>query len=161
MKKYFFLFLSAAVLTACNNNTEEKAETKDGEELLSTDLVTNPHSAEGVDSVAFADMPVMEFKDTTYNFGDIREGEQVSHEFEFTNTGKTPLIISNATGSCGCTVPQYPREPIAPGKSGKMIVNFNSADKQGHQEKSVTITTNSQRGMHMLYIKADVATANK
>jgi hypothetical protein len=66
------------------------------------------------------------------------------------------LIINNASGSCGCTVPEYPHEPIAPGKSGVLKVKFHSADKLGHQEKSVIVTTNSSKGTHMLYIKADV-----
>ena len=67
---------------------------------------------------------------------------QVQHAFTFTNTGSEPLIISNAKGSCGCTVPVWPREPVAPGESGVIDVKFNSKGKKGKQSKKVTLTTN-------------------
>ena len=154
--KYIYCLFAAAMLASCGNAEPEK-KVENNPELLSTDLVSNPHTASGTDTVAFQDMPTMDFKDTLHNFGNIKEGEKPVYTFEFKNNGKTPLIISNAKGSCGCTVPSYPRDPIAPGESGAMEVSFNTDGKPGHQEKSVTITTNSQKGVHMLYIKADVA----
>ena len=99
----------------------------------------------------------MEFTDTVHDFGTIHEREIVEYEFSFTNNGKTPLIINSAIGSCGCTVPSYPHDPLEPGKSGVMKVTFNSAGKSGHQEKSVTIHTNTLRGLHTLFIKAEIA----
>lgn len=152
MKK-LILGLFVLVLAACGESKENKQEDNG---LLSTDLVNNPRSADGTDAAAMSNMARMEFTDTTHDFGTITEGETVEHEFEFTNTGKEPLIISNAGASCGCTVPDYPREPIQPGQKGMMKVKFNSAGKPGHQEKSVTVTTNSNRGTHMLFIKAEV-----
>ena len=98
----------------------------------------------------------MDFRDTVFDFGTMRDGEVVGHEYAFTNNGRTPLIISNASGSCGCTVADFPREPVAPGKSGSIKVSFSSAGKEGHQEKSVSLTTNSARGVHVLYIKGEV-----
>jgi hypothetical protein len=152
MKKYIFL-LPVLWLTACGNTEEAPKENKD---LLSTELVNNPRSAEGTDTAALNALATMDFKDTVHNFGQLVEGEVATYDFEFTNNGQGPLIISNASGSCGCTVPEYPHEPLAPGKSAIMKVKFNSTEKVGHQEKSVTINTNSKRGTHMLYIKADV-----
>ena len=155
MKK-LFLLLSIATITACNN--EKKEQTNDGK--LSTDLVTNAATADGTGEEALSEMPTMDFTDTVHNFGNMVEGEVVTYDFEFKNNGKKPLIISSASGSCGCTAPDYPHDPIEPGQTGVVKVKFNSADKQHHQEKSVTVSTNSRRGAHMLYIKADV-TPNK
>jgi hypothetical protein len=101
-------------------------------------------------------MPTMDFKDSVHDFGNLKEGEVGTYDFEFVNNGKKPLIIASATGSCGCTVPEYPHEPIAPGKGGVIKVKFDTQGKIGHQEKSVTINTNSATGVKMLYIKAEV-----
>jgi len=154
MKKYFLVLACSILLASCMNEGEKPA--LEGKGHLSTELVNNPRSATGFDTVALDSMAVMVFKDTLHNFGSLQEGEVATYDFEFTNTGKSPLIITNALGSCGCTVPDYPREPIAPGNSGVIKVKFNSADKHGPQNKSVSLSTNSKRGNHMLYIKADV-----
>jgi hypothetical protein len=153
MKGRLLLLMMAAAFIGCNNTEPPKEGDKN---LLPTDLVSNPRSAAGTDTAAFNALPTMDFRDTVHDFGTMRDGETSSYEFEFTNSGKTPLIISNASGSCGCTVADYPREPIQPGQGGTMKVMFNSTDKIGHQEKSISISTNSKRGIHMLYIKADV-----
>ena len=81
---------------------------------------------------------------TVWNFGTIREGEDPEHTFTFKNTGDEPMIISNAKGSCGCTVPSWPKEPIAPGDEGEINVKFNSKGKKGSQNKTVTLTANTQ-----------------
>lgn len=155
MKKYFlFTVLAASAFAACKDE-KPKQQPRD-KNLLPTELVNNPRSANGGNPEDLAAMPTMDFKDTVFNFGSIKDGDVVSYEFEFTNNGKNPLIISNAQGSCGCTAPEYPNEPIPAGKTNKIKVQFNSADKTGHQEKSVSVTTNSNRGVHMLYIKGDV-----
>tara|TARA_B100000780_G_C20815465_1_gene323964 strand:+ start:67 stop:522 length:456 start_codon:yes stop_codon:yes gene_type:complete len=84
----------------------------------------------------------MEFEATEWDFGEITQGESTEYAFKFTNTGSEPLIITNAKGSCGCTVPVWPREPVAPGESGVVDVKFNSKGKKGRQNKKVTLTTN-------------------
>lgn len=137
---------------ACNEPNQEK----ENKNLLPTDLVTNPRSAAGTDTAALNSMATMEFKDSVMDFGAIVDGEVVTKEYEFKNNGKSPLIVSNANGSCGCTVADFPRKPVAPGESGVIKVQFNSAGKVGHQEKTVSLTTNSKRGVHILYIKGDV-----
>ena len=155
MRHSLLIIFMAAALTACKEE-KPKQETKENKNLLSTDLVNNPRTANGMDTKALEDMPTMTFKDTVFSFGTIKEGDVVKKEFEFVNEGKNPLIISNAKGSCGCTVPDYPAQPIPPGKTGMIKVEFHSQGKVGHQEKSVSITTNSNRGTHILYVKGDV-----
>lgn len=100
--------------------------------------------------------PTLTFTKKEHNFGVIKEGEKVETIFTFTNTGEADLLISNAAGSCGCTVPEYPKEPIKPGKSGKMKVTFDSNGKPGKQQKSVTITSNTQSKREVLTINAEV-----
>ncbi|OSZ79623.1 hypothetical protein CAP35_08950 [Chitinophagaceae bacterium IBVUCB1] len=151
------LLLIAAITTLCA--CKENSGNTDGK--LSADLVNNPASAEGVDAKTLSELPTMDFTDTMHNFGNMKEGEVVTYDFEFKNNGKKPLIISSANGSCGCTAPDYPHDPIKPGETGIIKVKFNSAGKPNHQEKSVTISTNSARGTHMLYIKADVEAGEK
>jgi len=152
MKRY--LIISLLAMAACNDNA---GTTTNDKGKLPTSIVNNPHTANGMDTVSAARKPTMDFKDTVHSFGDVKQGEAVQYDFSFTNNGKTPLLITSATGSCGCTVPQYPREAVQPGQSGIMKVTFNSAGKMGHQEKSVTIHTNTLRSIEMLYIKAEVA----
>ena len=100
--------------------------------------------------------PVMNFAKKEHDFGTINEGQKVVYTFNFENTGESDLIISNAVGSCGCTVPEFPKDPIKPGASGKMKVSFNSDGKPGNQQKTVTITANTQTGKETLTIKASV-----
>lgn len=92
-----------------------------------------------------------------HNYGTVAPESTNKTSFVFTNTGKEPLIISNATGSCGCTVPNYPKEPIMPGKTGKIDVEFKPSKGQtGVQEKTVTVTANTEPAQTILKIKADV-----
>jgi hypothetical protein len=98
----------------------------------------------------------MTFEALEYNFGTIKQGDQVNYEFVFTNAGKEDLIITNATGSCGCTVPQYPKEAIKKGAKGAIKVTFNSAGKMGMQDKTVTITSNAKNSPVILHLKGTV-----
>ncbi len=156
MKRYAIAFLLLSSFAACNNDSETGKAAEKDTTLLSTDLVTNPSTANGASAEDLATLSTMDFTDTMHDFGNINEGEVVVHEFEFKNNGKKPLIISGAVGSCGCTAPSYPHDPVVPGKSGIVTVKFNSKDKVGHQEKTVTINTNSVKGTHTLLIKAEV-----
>lgn len=98
----------------------------------------------------------MVFEVEEFNFGTIKQGESVTHEFNFTNNGKDDLIITNAQGSCGCTVPQYPKDPIKKGATGSIKVTFNSAGKMGMQDKTVTITSNAKNSPRILHLKGTV-----
>lgn len=107
------------------------------------------------------DFPIMEFTEVEHDFGTINEGDIAEHTFMFKNTGKTPLVISNAKGSCGCTVPEWPKEPVAPGSTAELLVKFNSKGKPNQQQKTVTITANTETGKEKIKIKAMVTPAAK
>lgn len=100
--------------------------------------------------------PEMTFATKDHDFGLIEADSKVYYSFTFKNTGKADLKISRAVGSCGCTIPEYPEEPIKVGESGKIDVSFNSAHKHGNQQKSVTIYTNTKAGVESLSITASI-----
>ena len=99
--------------------------------------------------------PVMTFEKVEHDFGVIDQGTAVEHRFTFTNTGDAPLIIVDAKSSCGCTVPEKPKDPIAPGDTGELLVKFNGSGKN-QVTKTVNITTNTEKGRETLRIKAFV-----
>ena len=98
------------------------------------------------------------FTEENYDFGTITQGEKVSHSFKFKNTGSTDLLIISAQGSCGCTVPSYPKEPIAPGKESNVDVVFDSDGKSGKVEKTVTLLTNCVPNTNVLTIHSNIVT---
>ena len=152
-----FIYIAAALflmnITACNNEVEKPA----GKGLIDPSIVHNPQSINGVDPKEAATLPVLTFADSSHNFGNATEGEKLTHDFSFTNTGKSPLTINGAKGSCGCTIANYPHEPVAPGKTGVLTAIFNTEGKQGHQEKTITVSANTARGTQLLFIQADIA----
>ena len=145
MKKLIFCLLavSAMTFTSCKKDASEKVKDENVEEA----------SARDAQEVVY---PTLDFDKTTHDFGTIDEGDVVEETFTFTNNGKAPLVITNARGSCGCTVPKWTKEPVAPGESGEMLVKFNSRGKRNQQNKSVTITANTESGKERLQIKAFV-----
>ena len=96
------------------------------------------------------------FVNTEYDFGTIEQGDSVKYNFKFKNIGKDPLIIYSATATCGCTIPQYPKEPIKKGKNGVIKVTFNSADKFRKQDKTITINSNGKTNPIVLHLKGNV-----
>lgn len=92
-----------------------------------------------------------------YDFGNMVDGDIAEHTFPFTNTGEFPLIINNITASCGCTTPEWPREPVLPGQKSSVTVRFNSLGKVGQQNKTITIFANTDPAMTDLQFKALVA----
>ncbi|MFT6167154.1 MAG: hypothetical protein ACJAV5_000425 [Vicingaceae bacterium] len=139
-------------LSACNNETKSD----DKAVKITTDLINNNATAEegAVDDEANA--PKFEFEETVMQFGEISQGEKVKRMFTFTNVGKTNLIISDAKGSCGCTVPLWPKNPIAPGEEGEIEVVFNSNGKSGHVKNTVTLVANTVPNVMVLAIEGDV-----
>jgi hypothetical protein len=98
----------------------------------------------------------IEFKKETHDYGTVKFGENGDCTFEFKNTGNEPLIISNAKGSCGCTVPDWPKEPIAPGETGKITVHYDT-QRAGAINKSVTINSNAvNEPIKVIRIKGNV-----
>ena len=146
MKKTAFA-LCVLIFLSCSSE-----EGKD----ISTENVINSASASGKQRT---NLPEIKFDEEVFDFGKITQGEKVSHAFAFTNTGKGNLIISGASGSCGCTVPEWPGEPIQPGKGSTINVVFNSEGKRGTQEKTVTVLTNCEPATRVIRIKAEIIVA--
>ncbi len=146
MKKLLMVAMVALGFAACQSGTESSPEKSIDEikaegRITNSDIIRNPVTAdEPTDTVNVAKMV---FDQELYNFGEVDEGDIVKHTFTFTNSGKQPLLISNARSTCGCTVPQWPREPIAPGEKGEIKVEFNTKNKKNAQTKPITITANT------------------
>lgn len=130
MRKFLLSIACLVVLAACNNQKTEEStsDSKETSEIASVDT---------------ANAPVFKFEKEVYDFGKIIDGDVVTYDFKFKNIGNSPLIISSATATCGCTVPEYPKEPVASGAEGVIRVVFNSAGKPGMQNKIVSITANT------------------
>ncbi|MFN8396591.1 MAG: DUF1573 domain-containing protein [Bacteroidia bacterium] len=103
-----------------------------------------------------APLTTISFKEVEFDFGKIKQGETVKHVFEFTNTGTNPLILENVKPSCGCTALDWPHDPIAPGKTGKIEAQFNSSGKMGPQIKQITITLNTTEHLERLTFTGEV-----
>ena len=98
---------------------------------------------------------VINFATTVHDYGTIEQGSDGSYEFKFTNEGKTPLILSNVRSSCGCTVPSWTKEPVAPGSEGAIKVVYNT-NNIGSFSKSITVTSNAKNSQVILQIKGSV-----
>ena len=140
--------IGLCVLTACEEKTDGK---------LSTDLVTSPKSATETSDKQAA----IKFDKEEHDFGTLLQGEVVSYSFHFTNVGNMPLIVSEVGSSCGCTVGDYPREPIAPGKTGSIKVTYNSAGHNGFKSRYLTVMTNTNPAKTTLRIKGKVLTPDQ
>ncbi|MFT4644477.1 MAG: hypothetical protein ACI8ZX_000880 [Planctomycetota bacterium] len=163
MKKYILPILTAAVLglTSCN---EEAATATEAVEINATELKNNP--AEKVENIqkeviqnttaAVTETTTMSVDRMVHDFGTIADDKQVTTKFTITNTGDKPLIITQAKGSCGCTVPEYPKTPIAPGETGEIDVTFNPKGKEGAQNKTVTLIANTTPANTVMNIKSVV-----
>ena len=144
MKKSILLvaILSAFAFTSCKDNAAEK--------------VNLDNVAEAADRDATAgNFPKMEFANTVHDFGNIVGGTPQEHKFTFKNTGNAPLVIVDAKSTCGCTVPEFTKEPVAPGATGELLVKFNGSGKN-QVSKTVTITANTAAGKELVTIKAFV-----
>lgn len=105
-----------------------------GNKKVDPELINNPVSATSTEDTS--KIPVFEFETENHEFGSIKEGDVVSFDFKFRNAGKAPLIITQASASCGCTVPEYSKDPIAPAENGFIKVTFNSEGKHGMTSKN-------------------------
>jgi hypothetical protein len=157
MKFIRLLFIITIALTVAS--CKQKQEQGVPDDALNPDLIQNPATASGNTDLAKA--PVMTFEKDSHDFGTITEGEKVTYAFQFKNTGNTELVIRSASGSCGCTVPDYPKDPIAPGKSGVINVSFDSQGRAGMQHKTVSIIANTIPNTTTLNIHGEVVSSEK
>ena len=144
MKKSILILAAVALVsfTSCKDNAADKV----GEENVAAAAERDASSGKA---------PVMTFAETEFDFGTIDQGSLQEHVFKFTNTGDADLIIVDAKSSCGCTVPTFTKDPVAPGAEGEMLVKFNGSGKN-QVSKTVTITANTAAGKETIKIKAFV-----
>lgn len=150
MKKIFILCIAGMAFASCTQNNAQQNTKEAG----AAPVAASTTAAANVP--ASPDAPVMTFEKESYDFGKIKQGEKVLYDFKFKNTGRTPLIVSNATATCGCTIPEPPKDPIKPGGEGVIKVVFNSANKRGMQDKVVTITSNGNPGTNEVHLTGEV-----
>lgn len=148
------------MLTGCDNDKGEKDERIDALEQKIAQLeqgqVTSPSNTQSVTPADPGSMGKLEFEQMEFDFGTIDEGKVVEHEFNFTNTGESPLVISNVQASCGCTSPDWTKTPVKPGDSGFVKVVFNSSGKSGVQSPTVSIQANTSPSVTRLRLKGNV-----
>ncbi|MGN6640371.1 MAG: DUF1573 domain-containing protein [Mucilaginibacter sp.] len=137
MKKLFFGLAALSLMVACHSNSSSNSGT----------------------TASASDAPKMKFEKETHDFGKITAGTTVNYDFKFTNTGKTPLIVSGAQASCGCTIPTWPHTPIKPGEQGVIAVTFNSTGKMGLQDKQIVVTANTVPAQNIVHMIGEVDVA--
>lgn len=145
MRRLLIIMLVSFAFTACQQSASDKVEEK-------LAAVSDTKTA----GVLIEDAPKFKFEKEIFDFGVIQEGESVQTSFKFKNVGKTPLIITDATATCGCTIPEYPKTPIKPGEEGTITVVFNSIGKTGIQDKVVTIKSNANPEAESLHLVGEI-----
>ena len=136
----FLILLAGTVLISCDVRKNDK---------VVDDSVQQMEDAK-------KDTTTVQLIDSVYNFGTIAEGEKVTYSFRFKNSGAKPMVITNTSASCGCTVPEKPEKPIMPGETGSIKVVFNSKGKLGHNEKNITVMANTNPAFPLLVLTGDV-----
>lgn len=159
------IVMGSLSMIACQGDAADARE-KARENLTTTgegaaQPATGDAAAQAAATAAESQVPTgpsttVQYEHTDFDFGTVKEGEKVKHSYKFKNTGSEPLVISSAKGSCGCTVPKWPSEPIAPGATGQIDVEFDSKGKPGKQTKRVTVTANTVPAQMFLNISGNV-----
>ena len=130
---------------------------KEGE--FTVDDVHIPQTASGLSQKEAEKMPVITFENTTYDFGEVVEGERLTYAFKFKNTGKSNLIIYSSEATCGCTTSQPPKAPVRPGESGEITVTFDSKGQKGSVQKRILVAANTYPAETILTIEANVTSS--
>ncbi|MCK0132238.1 DUF1573 domain-containing protein [Flavobacteriaceae bacterium F08102] len=145
MKRLVYVSVIALIsLSSCKDNIASKINAENVQSAKERDFKINNEAA------------ALTFENTVYDFGTVNEGDIVETTFKFKNTGKSNLIITNATSTCGCTVPEWPKEPIPVNGTGMIKVKFNTSGKPNTQRKVVTLTTNTKNGKETVEVKGTV-----
>jgi len=156
MKKLILSVLAAGMLLSACNQTAKTAKTADSSAAQPAAAGAAATPAGSTVTASQSNAAVMNFDKSSFDFGKISRGDKVKHDFKFTNTGKSPLIISGAVASCGCTTPNWPKTPVAPGESALISVQFNSTGKIGLQDKMITITANTNPAQTVVHLVGEV-----
>ncbi|QEC53179.1 uncharacterized protein DUF1573 [Anseongella ginsenosidimutans] len=149
MKKVIYLLFVPIALASC----QQKSNNADSGETSSASTV---HAASAEGSTDTAAAAKFEFTAQAFDFGTVEEGEKVTHSYSFTNVGSGSLIIANAQASCGCTVPEWTREPIPPGGTGEIKAVFDSKGRVGKQSKTITVHANTEPSVVKLTLTGEV-----
>ena len=161
----FFMALTSVLVTACKDRDAEKkiaqlesrlAELEGKKAPGAAASAVTPATPAAVEEKPEGPLPALEFQTTDHDFGTINEGDVVEYTYTFKNSGAAPLIIQGAQGSCGCTVPDWTKEPIPVGGSGYVKAKFDSNGKTNIQNKTVTVTANTWPKQTVLRFKAMV-----
>lgn len=154
MNKLFFLpLLILVILTACKNDKAEDLSAKAKGPV--SEMINNPVNPDGtLDTNAMARI---RFEEPVFEFGEVKEGTVVTHKFKFANVGQVPLTILKARSTCGCTVPEWPEEPIPPGGTAEIEAKFNTEGKTGEQSKTITVTANTYPNDTKVTLKGKVS----
>lgn len=147
LKQFIFLLIATIFVAACNNSEADSGK-------LPADLIHNPKSASG--KADNKGVPKLVFEKDTHDFGKVIEGEIITYSFKFVNNGDADLLITNCKTSCGCTVPEFTKDAIAPGAKGTIKVKFDSNNRKGFQNKTITVISNTHPNTKVLRIKAQV-----
>lgn len=159
----YLLILCFFSVLSCQNdgtkvkNTKEVEEIRLGRDLNPSEIIRNPFGQQGLDTSKVSEIS---FSETIISFGSIKEGEIVEKSFQFINAGKVPLYIFDVYGSCGCTIPEWPKSMIEPGRGGQIKVKFNSEGKVNEQSKLITVLANTFPVETLLYLNGIVTTKN-
>jgi Protein of unknown function (DUF1573) len=140
MKKIFIIGAAILFLASCDVRRKDKIAVNN--KLTQQVEIKDPTTVQAID--------------TAYDFGKVVDGEIVTYNYRFVNTGKKPLIVSNASASCGCTIPEKPERPIEPGDTGYIKVKFNSEHRVGMAHKTVTVSSNAEPAFPELLLKGEV-----
>ena len=154
------ILLVCMISVSCKNENSSSENDENVEVIENNSVVPNVNEgSETISSDIATDgkYPAMTFAETNFDFGEIVQGQKVEHTFTFKNTGEADLILSDAKSSCGCTVPEYPKNtPIKPGASGNMTVTFDSEGKLGPTSKTITVMCNTESGNEVLEITTNI-----
>ena len=147
IRKILFFILLTGLVYACGSASQDK-------NTLPADLVKTKSSASG--SSDNRAMPHIVFEEEVHDFGRVIEGEKITYAFKFANSGKADLLLTDVKSSCGCTVPEFTKEALKPGEGGTVKITFDSSNRKGFQNKSITIISNTIPSTTVLRIKAQV-----
>ena len=150
MKNLVYSLILLFIISGCSQKNEDASN--------NVTLKSQPKSEKATPSNENKEAAnaVFEFEETEWDFGEVKEGETVTHVFTFKNVGETPLVIQSARASCGCTVPEWTKDPIPVNETGKVEVSFNTTGRPNVQNKTVTIVANTKPEMTTLRIRAMV-----